>query len=388
MTTVPTSSWAGTVKLQEAIVLACDFAAYQPGNFLPTQFMIGDQVRKRLGLDCIFVLPERAAARPWLRDIADAGFHYQLVAASPGRRVPSLLRYARDWRVRLFHSHFTRFDLDCLYVGRRSGAAVVWHLHNGLFGYPLKQRLTDMVKARVLGRACDAIVACSEAVRRDALRRGFPSARLVTIPNALVLDRFVRPCRRRMRAELGVDDETFVILSFVWPPERKGLDVLIEALSRLNETGARFTAWLVGPAELENQLVERLGQLPEWLTTMQPVADVAALFSSSDVFVSASREEGFPYAVGEAMASSLPVIGSDIPGTSHFWPAPAFLRYPTSDAPALRHRLEEVMTWPDRQSAGMSNRKWAFAHLDITSHVESTIELYERMLRTRYASTA
>lgn len=375
------------MKRSGAVVLACDFAAYQPGNFLATQLLIADEVRKRLALDCAFVLPERAANRPWLRDISNAGFQYELVPRSPGARVAALLRHARDRHARLLHSHFTRFDLDCLYVGRRVGAAVVWHLHNGLFGYPIKQRLTDVPKARVLGRACEAVVVCSEAVRRDALRRGFPDHKVELLPNALVLERFRAPFveRRLMRRDLGIDEDAFVILSFVWPPDRKGLDVVIEAVRRLNGRGGAVTALLVGPPELQRILVERLGSLPDWLAAIPPVADVASLFQAADVFVSAAREEGFSYAIGEAMASSLPVIGSDIPGTSHFWAAPGFLKYPTSDPDALLRRLEEIMRSSERESMGTGNRDWAFAHLDIATHVESTIELYERSIRSRHA---
>src|SRR5207248_11534581 len=121
------------------------------------------------------------------------------------------------------------------YAGRRTGAAVVWHVHNGLLGYPIRQRLSDLMKVRFLARGCDAVVAVSDQVGRDALRRGFPAEKLNVIQNGVALDHFERAPLdpREARRRLGVVDDAFVVLAFGWPPARKGADVLVEALSRM-----------------------------------------------------------------------------------------------------------------------------------------------------------
>ena len=365
------------------ILIAADFAARYPGNFLATELLVASAVRQRLGLDCAFALPERAAKRKWPALIEEQGFRYAWIPAGGRRRASSLLEWARSVEARILHAHFVWFDLDCLYVARRLRAGVVWHLHNGLLGYPAAQRAGDLVKARLLGRAVDAVVACSPQVGRDALRRGFPSRRVEVITNGIVLER-LGPSpggRRRARARLGVEEGSFVVLALGWPPERKGVDVYVRALERVRASApAPVVGILVGEPALQGVVEETLGEVPTWIQILAPVEDLAPLLRASDVFVSASREEGFSYAVGEALACSVTVVLSDIAGTAHYWGAPGVLRYSTEDPGALAARLGEVMASPDTRRRADGNREWRRSHFGIDSHLEARLELYSRLL--------
>jgi glycosyltransferase involved in cell wall biosynthesis len=373
--------------VSRSILLVADFAARQPGSFLPAKLAVARAVRNRLGLEAIFVLPARARRRHWTSLITDSNFPLHFLPREARRRPRALLMIARDADAGIIHADFTWLDLESLYAGRRSGAAVVWHVHNGLLDYPLPQRLSDVVKARVLARACNGIVAVSEQVGRDLRRRGFPADKVIVIKNAVELARFRDPFARRheTRRQLALAESAFVILSFCWPPARKGADVLVEALSRLEvDRNEPLAAVLVGePDPLERFLRERFGSLPECLLIIPPVDDVVQLFGAADVFVSAAREEGFPYAVAEAMACGLPVVGSDIPGTSDFWPAPQFFSYPVGSPGALAERLAELRAAGHRLESGAANRRWAFDHLGIDRYVDETVDLYRRLLGER-----
>ncbi len=369
------------------LILVCEFAARHPGNFLPLQFAVARSAREHLELRAVFVLPERAKCRYWTPQIRAAGFECAYVPAATRQRTAALLHIARQARARIVHSHFTWLDLESLFAGRRTGAAVIWHVHNGLLGYPMKQRLSDLVKARVLARGCAAVIAVSDQVGRDLLRRGFPRDKVSVLLNAVMLDRFEHPRRRRteLRARLGIERDAFVALSFAWPPQRKGADLLLAAASR-TRVGCKqaLIVLLVGERDpLERFLRERFGALPRWLRIISPVEDVTALFEVADVFVSAAREEGFSFAVGEAMACGLPVIGSDIPGTAHFWKAPGFVRYPVADPDGLANCLCELAGFDAHAELGQQNRRWAIEHLGVDRYVRETIECYRRLLPER-----
>jgi glycosyltransferase involved in cell wall biosynthesis len=372
------------------IVLAYEFAARHPGGFLPSQFALAQAVRERLGLRPVLVFPERAKRRSlWVPEVAKAGLACEFLPQSARRRPSALLRITRAARARIVHSHFAWFDLDSLYAGRRSRAAVVWHVHNGLFKYPLKQRLSDLVKARVLARGCDAVIAVSEQVGRDVLRRGFPSSKTTVIFNGLVLDQFARPAtgRGEMRDRLAIDRDAFMVLSFCWPPLRKGSDVVVDAVSRIraDELDRPLSVVLAGeqPPAVEEFLRQSLGGLPPALSVIPPLDDVASLLGAADVFVSAAREEGMPFAVGEAMAAGLPVVSSDIPGSARYWAAPGFVRYPVEDRDALAARLREMAATDDREELGARNRQWAYENIGVEHYVDEMIECYRRVLAER-----
>ena len=61
---------------------------------------------------------------------------------------------------------------------------------------------------------------------------------------------------------------------------------------------------------------QRYPQLPSWVELIPPTDRVNELYQKADLMISASRTEGFSFSLAEAIYSGLPVIYSDIPGTS------------------------------------------------------------------------
>ena len=143
-------------------------------------------------------------------------------------------------------------------------------------------------------------------VQTEAARNYFPPhirSRCLVIPNPV---REVHP--------FPVNKER-VILAMGRLERQKGFDLLLEAFARVapNHPDWVLEIWGQGPlrAELEAQgkalgLNERL-RLPG--VTLQPDAQMAR----ASLFVLASRYEGFPNVLCEAMACGLPVLSFDCP---------------------------------------------------------------------------
>jgi len=217
---------------------------------------------------------------------------------------------------------------------------------------------------------------------------GFPARRACYIPNGVDLDHATTPRdgREAVRRELGVRDGATLALLFGWDPLRKGVDVALDAVAALARGEVEVVLALVGTEPMDALVRERLGgAVPPWLRVVRPRQHVADLYAAADVFISASRAEGYPYALGEALANGLPVVVSDIPGCE--WareiPGPRF--FPSGDAIALAAALAEVARWPAERRArhAQEARSLAYGRLSLASWAERVAALYRRALDER-----
>jgi glycosyltransferase involved in cell wall biosynthesis len=146
------------------------------------------------------------------------------------------------------------------------------------------------------------------------LLRHYPKARTTIIPNGVDSNRF-RPdaeARRRIRAELGGDDATFVVLFVGGDWLRKGLNQLIHAVADLEPTvDGRVELWVAGEhdARWAEGVASRAG-LGDRMRLLGFRDDIEAVDAAADVLVLPSRYETFGLVALEAAACGLPVVGT------------------------------------------------------------------------------
>ncbi len=368
-----------------AVLDVCHYYGPYPGNFIPSLVATGTAVSERLGLGHHCVFPARMQSRPWARLLQDAGIGTSFV--SPTHRVgvaAELGRIAESTNAVLVRSQFTSWDLEAGLTARRRRAASVWHMHSGRFGRAPsgRSRLKDAIKVRGLGGLCDRVFAVSDEIHRLAAERGFPERKIRTVLNGIDVGRFDDlPTRQEARALLALETEAPIALGFAWSPHTKGTDLLVEAARALGEAG-ELEVVLVGDPSLEQRFG---GPGAGWLHVIPPRDDVGTIFAASDIFVSSSRDEGFSYSIGEAMASRLPVISSDIAGPAPYFAAAGVTTFPSEDTAALSAALRSVLGDDDRTTKAEANRDYVRSHLDLNTHVTRVIELFGELLAERSA---
>lgn len=136
---------------------------------------------------------------------------------------------------------------------------------------------------------------------------------------------------------------------------RKGFDVLVSALALLADLPWRLA--IVGdltrdPSEVAKlqDLVSHYG-LTGRIETLGavPAAQLAMLYGKADLFVLASRFEGYGMAYAEALSYGLPVIGTTAGAIPETIPQGAGLLVPPDDPAALAAVLRGVMVDADRR---------------------------------------
>lgn len=151
----------------------------------------------------------------------------------------------------------------------------------------------------------DGILATGHATSGWLAALGMPEERI--FPFTYFLSDIVVPSILDMRS-----DESFRVLFVGQLIERKRLDVLIEALARLNMSKVELV--VIGTGPLEHELRERaalkLGGCVTWLG-LRPQSDIPRCMAEADCLVLPSRHDGWGAVVSEALMAGTPVICSD-----------------------------------------------------------------------------
>lgn len=227
-----------------------------------------------------------------------------------------LTRLVRAGNIRLLHTHTPRTALIGNVVSLITRVPMIHHVHSPAerdteSGF---RNIRNSVAEKISLHGACRLIAVSASLERHLRERGLPAARIRLVPNGVPVD----GCRRRSLAEGG--ELTLGMVALFRP--RKGVEVLLDAMSQLRAAGAPVRLHAVGPFEApayERSVVDltrNLG-LQDVVTWAGFRSDISAEFSRMHVFVLPSLfGEGMPMVVLEAMAAGLPVVSTRIEGIS------------------------------------------------------------------------
>lgn len=305
----------------------------------------------------------------------------------------SLRDLIRKRNVKLIHARSRAPAWSALTAASMAGVPFVTTYH-GIYNAsnPLK-RFYNSVMIRA-----DAVIANSQWTAEHILReyRKAPK-RLIVIPRGIDPALFdaasVAPERaERMRKAWGVGENDFVALLPGRLTRWKGQAVLIDALSRLKESGTlgNARAILAGDAQgrdaYEQELrtkIESAG-LAAHVLIVGHVSDMAAAYAASDVVVSASTDpEAFGRVAAEASAMAKPVIAADHGGAREtvLTNVSGFL-VPPGDSNAMAAALEKIIATPPhgRVNMGMAGRAHIMRNYSRERMCSETIALYKSLI--------
>lgn len=237
------------------------------------------------------------------------------------------------------------------------------------------------------GNFFDGIVCISTAIVEQCRRKPYIAAeRLVLIPSACDVDRFVQGARarREKRREFGFrDEEVVVVLSGRFRPE-KGHDLLLTAMPTILATVPNVRFLFLGTGSLKDAVAEQLRQ--QNLTGAVRLAgfrsDVAECLAAADIAVQPSRSEGLGTAVLEAGAAGLPVVATAIGGIPDIVVSgQTGLLVPPEDARALAEAIVRLATDAElRHRLGSAARQRVAEHFSPKKLGEKTDAYYRRLL--------
>jgi glycosyltransferase involved in cell wall biosynthesis len=237
--------------------------------------------------------------------------------------VAMLRRLKRAGRLDVLDAHFAYPDgYAATLVGRWLGVPVTITLrgtesrHAGAFGFRTLVRAA-LTRAR-------RVFAVADALKRVAISLGIPEQKVLVVGNGVDTAVFRPVDRDEARRALGLPLDAPVVVTVGGLVERKGFHRVIEQLPALQARLPGLRYLIVGGPSPEGDFSSRLreqvaelglGDSVRFLGAMAP-AELPAPLSAADVFVLATRNEGWANVLLEAMACGLPVVTTDVGGNA------------------------------------------------------------------------
>jgi len=255
------------------------------------------------------------------QSLREQGFSVEVIRRRPGfdricaRR---LKQFFREHNVRLVHAH----QYGPLFYSAM--ARLPWRKIPILFtehgrDYPDFRRWKRVLANRLLLTSQDRFVAVGEGVRRALVDyEGLSASRVEVIYNGRDLSAYdpSRPLRDRVRQELGLDANQFVVIQVARLNRLKDHPTGLRAMHRLLENHPDTRLLLAGDGEDRTNLEKLADELgvQHAVRFLGSRNDVPRLLQAADAFLLSSISEGIPLTLIEAMATGLPIVATQVGG--------------------------------------------------------------------------
>ena len=234
------------------------------------------------------------------------------------------------WKVRALNRQYRFSLIDAHYVYPDGFAAI---LLSWIIGVPVVvsargsdvNLFKDIPVVRQLIRwtlrQADSVIVVSNALKQVSVSLGIDAEKIRVIPNGVDSEKFFNIPQAESRRKIGVPDPGHAVLvSVCHLTVNKGLDVLLEALSRLKKSvpALEWTLLIVGDG-LERPHLEGLAGSLGLASHVNfcgavPHDQLVWFYNAADVSCLLSEREGWPNVIVESLACGTPVVATPVGG--------------------------------------------------------------------------
>jgi glycosyltransferase involved in cell wall biosynthesis len=265
--------------------------------------------------------------------------------------LPTLLRLKKRFGFNLIDAHFAYPDgYAATLLGRWLEVPVTITLRGTevpLSRDPARRRRIVAALARA-----SRVFSVSDSLKRHVVSLGADAANIHVVGNGVDTAKFHPVPKAEARAALGLPQDAPVIVSVGALVERKGFHRVIECLPGLLRQFPGLRYLVVGGGGPEGNMSEALRRqvaelgledVVHFLGPLSP-AELKRPLSAADVFVLATRNEGWANVFLEAMACGLPVVATDVGGNAEVVCRPELgAIVPFGHREALQHAIADAL---------------------------------------------
>jgi glycosyltransferase involved in cell wall biosynthesis len=245
---------------------------------------------------------------------------------------------------------------------------------------------------RVIHRLSDQILVNSEAVRSRVVESGAARPRKVILIHNGLRERtsgsYDRPeSRARIMAVLGLSEPVKLVVTVARLDAVKGHRFLLDAAASLSDAYPSLHYVIIGGGPLHGEIrsqASRLG-LQHRLHLLGERGDVLDILPGFDISVLPSLHEGFPNAVMESMAASVPVIAASVGGTPELIThgATGYLVPPADSAGLASQIAFAIDNWELTSAIARAGRDFVLSRFNMDRMVASVQGAYDQIIAMR-----
>jgi glycosyltransferase involved in cell wall biosynthesis len=238
------------------------------------------------------------------------------VSVDPSR-LYKIRRFVQAKQIAVLHAHnigpLIYAGVATRIIPMRRRPQVVYSDHNQLFSMtPSRAR-----RARWYLKLADQIVAVSENLQRTLTEDlQAPAGRVRVLYNGVDSLKFAHVDRYKVRRELGIADDEFVVGSAVVLSQHKGMSYLLDAIPAVlaQAPTTRFVIAGDGPIRASLEEKARVLGFGDRLIFIGHRTDIPDVVSAFDAYVLPSLTEGLPLSLLEALAAGNPIVCTRVGG--------------------------------------------------------------------------
>jgi glycosyltransferase involved in cell wall biosynthesis len=212
-------------------------------------------------------------------------------------------------------------------IAKRYSKPLVLTQHNTFIEYnniwDTVEKLNDLAIGKQVLKEADKIIVVSNATKNYVLSLGAAPEKIEVLHNGVDLNRF-KPSsevKDEMRKKLGISKDARVVLTVRRLVYKNGIDTLIASAEIAVKKNPKLVFVVVGKGPDFDEVKEKIVQLGMQrnlrLTGFVSDRDLPFYYNVADLFALPSKSgEGLPLVALEAMATGLPVIATNVGGTS------------------------------------------------------------------------
>jgi glycosyltransferase involved in cell wall biosynthesis len=336
----------------------------------------------------ILCFRDHGSSAPFLEKLTGSGVAARMVAQANPHFLGIIADVAaelREGRADLLVCQGYKADILGWIAARRAGVPVM-SVSRGFTAHTWKVRLYEALDRRML-QHMEAVTCVSAGQAAKVVRAGVRANRVRVIHDSVDPARFAAggAAGRAILQSLFPTPRDVIIVGVGRQSPEKGFDQLVEASRRLIGESDRVGVVLIGDGPDRPMLEERVraAGLSAHVMFAGFRTDIDRLLPGADILAQGSFTEGLPNVVLEACAAGIPVVATNVGGTSEIIDdgVNGFL-VPAADPAALAERLLDLVRAPERRRAmGARGREIARSRFSFAQQAREYAELFDTVAR-------